>query len=332
MKKVIFALAAVVALAACSKEQTIVADRGDAIGFDSFIENATRAAADDFTSVDSFKVWGDVTGNIDDSNDDYIFLYNGASVTKDDKAYGAAWTCEKTEYWLPSATYNFMAIAGISGETTVTPATGAFPTKITYEANGSTDLLLSEYVTVETDRTAMPTIGVIVDKNDSNNKCVAFTFKHLLSKVYFNFVNNSTSDNYKFEISNITISGAKASGEYSITDKKWTSVSDDAVATPFSFGSVANTITKGASAPSPSANACLFIPGAQTLTVSFKQKTYSGNKLMGEDTITAPLSASFDANGCYIIKVSLSAGMPISFTVEQDGLSGWDNETDISIP
>jgi hypothetical protein len=53
---------------------------------------------------------------------------------------------------------------------------------------------------------------------------------------------------------------------------------------------------------------------------------------MGEDTITAPLSTSFDANGCYIIKVSLSAGMPISFTVEQDGLSGWDNKTDISIP
>ena len=327
MKKLIFALAAVVALAACSKEQTVVADRGDAIGFDSFIENATRAAADDFTSVSSFKVWGNVTGNIDDSNDDYIFLYNGASVTKGDNAYGAAWTCEKTEYWLPSATYNFMAIAGISDATTVTPASGAFPTAINYTADGTTDLLLSEKVTVTTDNKSIPT-GV------NTNKCVAFTFKHLLSKVYFNFVNNSTSDNYKFEISNITISGAKASGEYSITDKKWTSVSDDAVVTPFSFGLVANTITKGASAPSPSANACLFIPGAQALTVSFTQKTYSGDKLMGEEDITAPLpsTTSFDANGCYIIKVSLSAGMPISFTVEQDGLGGWDNKTDISIP
>ena len=322
MKKVIFALAAVVALAACSKEQTVVQPEREAIGFDSFIEKATRAAADDFITVSSFKVWGDVTGNIDDSNDDYIFLYNGASVTKDDKAYGAAWTCEKTEYWLPSATYNFMAIAGA---TSVDPATGAFPTKITYEANGSTDLLLSEKVTVTTDNKSNPT-GV------NANKCVAFTFKHLLSKVYFNFVNNSTSDKYKFEIGNITISGAKASGEYSITDKKWTSVSDNAVETPFSFGSVANTIEKGASAPSPSANACLFIPGAQTLTVSFKQMTYSGDKLMGEDTITAPLSTSFDANGCYIIKVSLSAGMPISFTVEQDGLNGWDSDTNISIP
>lgn len=319
MKKVIFALAAVVALAACSKEQTVVADRGDAIGFDSFIENATRAAADDFTSVSSFQVWGDVTGNVA-GDADYIFLYNGASVTKGDKAYGAAWTCDQTEYWLPSATYNFMAIAGAK---TVTPASGTFPTTINYTANGTTDLLLSEYVTVTTDNKSNPT-GV------NTNKCVAFTFKHLLSKVYFSFVNNSTSDKYKFEISNITISGAKVSGEYSITDKKWTSVSDNAVTTPFSFGSVASTIAQGATAPS--ANACLFIPGEQTLNISFKQKTYSGDKLMGEETITAPLSTSFDANGCYIIKVSLSAGMPISFTVEQDGLNGWDSKTDISIP
>ena len=318
MKKVIFALAAVVALAACSKEQTIVADRGDAIGFDSFIENATRAAADDFTTVSSFKVWGDVTGNVA-GDADYIFLYNGASVTKGDKAYGEAWTCEQPEYWLPSATYNFMAIAGA---TSVDPATGAFPTKITYEANGSIDLLLSEKVTVTTDNKSNPT-GV------NANKCVAFTFKHLLSKVYFNFVNNSTSDNYKFEISDITISGAKATSTYDIATKTWATATG--AASDFTFGN-AGTIEKGASAPSPSANACLFIPGAQTLTVSFKQKTYSGDKLMGEDTITAPLSTSFDANGCYIIKVSLSAGMPISFTVEQDGLGGWDNKTDISIP
>ena len=322
MKKVIFALAAVVALAACSKEQTIVADRGDAIGFDSFIENATRAAADDFTSVDSFKVWGDVTGNIDDSSDDYIFLYNGASVTKGDNAYGAAWTCEKTEYWLPSATYNFMAIAGISGETTVTPASGAFPTAINYTADGTTDLLLSEKVTITTDNKSNPT-GV----NDKG--CVAFTFNHLLSKVYFNFVNNSKSDKYKFEISEIVVSGAKASSSYNITTKTWATATG--AASDFTFGTTGTTaIAQNASAPS--SNACLFIPGAQTLTVSFKQKTYSGDKLMGDDTITAPLSTSFDANGCYIIKVSLSAGMPISFTVEQDGLGGWDNKTDISIP
>ena len=314
MKKVIFALAAVVALAACSKEQTVVADRGDAIGFDSFIENATRAAAGDFTTVSSFKVWGDVTGNIDDSNDDYIFLYNGASVTKDDKAYGAAWTCEKTEYWLPSATYNFMAIAGA---TSVDPATGAFPTKITYEANGSTDLLLSDKVIVKTDGKSIPT-GV------NDNGCVPFTFKHLLSKVYFNFTNTSTSGNSTYKISDIKIAGAKKEGTYSIAEG-WTSVSDDAVATPFSFGSVANTITKGASATS--ANACLFIPGDQNLTVSFTP-IYNGNE---DEPFSASLTRKFEANSCYVINVELKGGVPISFTIEQNDMK-WDNKTDISIP
>ena len=319
MKKVIFALAAVVALAACSKEQTIVADRGDAIGFDSFIENATRAAADDFTSVDSFKVWGNVTGNAGS-----IFLYNGASVTKGDNAYGAAWTCEKTEYWLPSATYNFMAIAGISGETTVTPASGAFPTAINYTADGTTDLLLSEKVTVTTDNKSNPT-GV------NTNKCVAFTFKHLLSKVYFNFKNTSTSEKSTYEISDIKIAGAKKEGTYSITDDKWTSATG--TASDFVFGD-AGTIAKGASVTSE--KACLFIPGEQSLTVSFTQTyKYNGSAVNKPEEVTATLTPAptFAANGCYVINVELKGGVAITFTVnEQDGLNGWDSDTNISIP
>jgi hypothetical protein len=318
MKKVIFALAAVVALAACSKEQTVVADRGDAIGFDSFIENATRAAADDFTSVDSFKVWGNVTGNAGS-----IFLYNGANVTRNGVVDGAAFTCDQTEYWIPSATYNFLAIAGA---TSVDPDEGAFPTTINYTANGTTDLLLSEYVTVETDRTAMPTIGVIVDKNDSNNKCVPFTFKHLLSKVYFNFKNTSTSVNSTYEISNIKISGAKATSTYDIETETWASATG--TASDFEFGD-AGTIAQGASVTSE--NARLFIPGEQSLTVSFTQTyKYNGSAVNKPETVTATLTRTFAANGCYVINVELKGGTAISFTL--DALDGWDNKTDISIP
>ena len=306
MKKVLIAILAVVSLASCSNEETIVQPEREAIGFGTpFVENSTRA---DYSSsnIKEFNVYGTVNGIA-------LFGGDGAVVSRGEKAYGIAWDCSEAEYWIPGAKYVFEAVVdGTISEGKIAYTIGANP-----DNDGVNDLL---YATKTVESAA------------ADQGLVEFNFTHLLSKVYFNFVNNSTSDNYKFEISNITISGAKASGEYSITDKKWTSVSEGAVETPFSFGSVANTIEKGASAPSPSANACLFIPGAQTLTVSFTQKTYSGNKLMGEDTITAPLSTSFDANGCYIIKVSLSAGMPISFTVEQDGLSGWDNKTDISIP
>ena len=316
MKKVIFALAAVVALAACSKEQTVVADRGDAIGFDSFIENATRAAADDFTSVDSFKVWGNVTGNAGS-----IFLYNGALVERNDAEDGEAFTCDdQTEYWIPSATYNFLAI---SGAKSVYPATGAFPTEITYEANGSTDLLLSKYVEVKTDGKAMPISGV------NNNGCVPFTFKHLLSKVYFNFKNTSTSDKSTYEISDIKISGAKATSTYDIATEKWAPATG--TASDFEFGD-AGTIAQGASVTSE--NARLFIPGEQSLTVSFTQTyKYNGSAVNKPEEVTATLTPTFKANGCYVINVELKGGVAITFTVnEQDGLSGWDNKTDISIP
>ena len=318
MKKLIFALTAVVALAACSKEQTVVADRGDAISFDSFIENATRAAADDFTSVDSFKVWGDVTGNAGN-----IFLYNGALVERNGAADGAAFTCNsQTEYWIPSATYNFLAI---SGAKSVDHATGAFPTEITYEANGTTDLLLSEYVEVKTDGKAMPISGV------NNNGCVPFTFKHLLSKVYFNFKNTSTSEKSTYEISDIKIAGAKKEGTYSITDDKWTSATG--TASDFVFGD-AGTIAKGASVTSE--KACLFIPGEQSLTVSFTQTyKYNGSAVNKPEEVTATLTPAptFAANGCYVINVELKGGVAITFTVnEQTGLNGWDSDTNISIP
>ena len=76
MKKVIFALAAVVALAACSQEDVIVADKGAAIGFDTFVENSTRVAesADPSLTVDAmqkgegFGVYGFVTNVTDKTN------------------------------------------------------------------------------------------------------------------------------------------------------------------------------------------------------------------------------------------------------------------------
>ena len=203
MKKVIFALAAVVALAACSKEQTVVADRGDAIGFDSFIENSTRAIDPSYNAnklVDGFKVWGTVKGNASNSP---MLLFNGVEIVRNNKAYGAAWEYVNNtdaQYWIPNAEYNFAAIANA---TDVIPGENGMPKAIKYTAN-NTDLIYTlTGVTAKTDENSDPTEGV----NDDD--VVEFTFNHLLSKVHFNFVNQSGSDNCKFEISNIEItSGA----------------------------------------------------------------------------------------------------------------------------
>ena len=323
MKKVIFALAAVVALAACSKEQTVVADRGDAIGFDSFIENATRVTGKEFTTVDSFQVWGTVKGNAMTSP---MSLYNGALVERNGAADGVAFKCHQTEYWLPSAEYNFVALAGHNGVTLAND----MPATISYTADGETDLIYTKTgEVVTTDPQSVP------DTDDVNaNKCVAFNFNHLLSKVHFKFTNASKSDNYKFIIKNIKVSGQYASGTYTIgAETPWAATGAVAKANAWSFGTTGTTaIAQNNYATSD--NARLFIPGKQKLTISFTRELWVADETSprSTDTITSeePLEVDLKENGAYTISVTLDAGTAISFTL--DALGGWGSDTNISIP
>ena len=333
MKKVIFALAAVVALAACSKEQTVVADRGDAIGFDSFIENSTRAIDPSYGTnnlVKEFYVWGTVKGN---AMADAMLLYNGAKVYDTTPEYGVAYGCDQSEYWLPSATYNFVALAGHSG---VTPATG-MPATISYAADGTKDLIYTKVgETVTTNPQSVP------DTDDVNaNKCVAFTFNHLLSKVHFKFSNDSGSANYKFIVKDIKVSGQYTEGTYTIgATTPWAATDTDTVAAAnaWSFGHAKNDTTEGADftdilsgTPVTSNYARLFIPGAQNLTISFTRELWKvgASSATSIDTITAPLATNFAENGAYVINVGLTVGAPISFTIDE--LGAWAAEQNITI-
>ena len=104
MKKVIFALAAVVALAACSQEDVIVADKGAAIGFDTFVENSTRSVED--PSWSNTKLFADfgVYGYVENAK-----LFDNVEVKG--SALNGDWTYTNTQYWITGAKYNFAAIA-----------------------------------------------------------------------------------------------------------------------------------------------------------------------------------------------------------------------------
>lgn len=319
MKKFFIAIVALAAAVACSNDDIISIDR-QAIGFGNpFVENATRATDPSYSNsnnlIREFKVWGDVTGNAGASSN--ILLYNGTRVYTEDSAtpvYGEAYKCDQTEYWIPSATYNFVAIANA---TSVTPATG-FPETISYTANGETDLIYTKVgETVTTDDKAVP----------SQNP-VAFTFNHLLSKVHFNFTNTSSSNLFTFDITDIQISGAYASGVYTIgAATPWAATGS----TTFNFGSATGVTT---TTSQTSTDARLIIPGEQTWKVSFTRKTYYNGNLMSTDSYTGDdaytLNYTFVENGAYVINVELSAGLPIDFSV--GSLDEWDSETSISIP
>ena len=130
MKKLFISMLAVAALASCSQEDVIVADKGDLIGFNSFVENSTRAAAatdpsystsgveGDGVALTKFNVYGAVNG---------VNIFNGNEVTKGTAGYGSAWTCGAKQYWINGADYEFVAV--VDGNKTVT--NGETTTEIT---------------------------------------------------------------------------------------------------------------------------------------------------------------------------------------------------------
>ncbi len=216
MKKVIFALAAVVALAACSQEDVIVADKGAAIGFDTFVENSTRSVYDpsytNSSMFSDFAVYGYVNGAV---------LLDGVRVAKDGDGMKADdyagqtntdWKYEGTQYWIAGANYNFNAVAPKTngGWTKVDDGTNKDATKLNFKNNGTTDLLYA-YATA---------LGA-----NEGNKEVKFNFRHVLSKVKFSFENAYNATNATIRVENVKIHDAYASGSVVLDDETvWTPV------------------------------------------------------------------------------------------------------------
>lgn len=331
MKRLFIAVFAMAALAACSKEEAVNIDRGEAIGFDTFVENSTRAIDPSYNAnnlIEEFNVWGTVTGNTGNT----INLFNGARVYDTTPTYDAAYDCDQEEYWLPSATYNFVAIAGHNG---VTPATG-MPATISYTADGTTDLIYTkEGEAITTSSQSVPT-GV------NANGCVAFNFNHLLSKVHFAFYNTSATADTVFQISDIKVWGQYTSGTYTIgATTPWAATGALAEADAWSFGNATNSTTDNAAvadittafteaSPMTSNYARLLIPGTQTLNISFTKTQYYDGVKMNTEPVEKELTYTFAENGAYVINVELKSGGIIDFSV--GSLDGWDDDTSISIP
>ena len=244
MKKVIFALAAVVALAACSKEQTVSFDKGAAIGFDTFVDNATRV--DPSLTKETMKNVGfGVYGFVTNSGVTAPLFTNEEIYWTDDKG----WTYDVKQYWIDGATYDFAAIAPY-GEYDVTAA-GRNGVTLGFENDGITDLLYAQ-------------------NNEAPHTTVGFTFKHLLSKVKFTFENKYDATNTVIAVKGINITNAYSEGTAELSRDTngvtavWTPT--DATNTRnLAFGDAVNAGNYIAQTESASsANSLLLIPTAST--------------------------------------------------------------------
>lgn len=316
MKKVLLTLAVAAMLAGCANDELIDLNQ-ESITFDSFVDNATRAAIDGSyktATLNEFQVYGTIGNTSGTAN-----IFNGERVVRGSSlGQGVDWSynSNNTQYWIAGNTYNFRAIAegNVVDVTEATLDGNNMLTGVSLEdASAQKDILLAEMLDVE---------------YTSGPKTVSFTFNHLLSKVKFTFKNTILTDNgYGYEVSNIAITNAAKDATYTIAGG-WNTTSSTTYSQGFGNATTANTADAAATLIAYNGSAesnyeRLVVPAEKAWTVSFTTKLYKDGVLIEtqNENITTP-SIKLEKGTAYNFVVSLgNPGEPIQFTVTE--VKGW---------
>ena len=304
MKKMFFALFAVLAMVSCSNEEVIEVNREQIAFGEVFVDNATRADYSTDKTVNAFKVYGTVSGTQ---------IFNGANVTRGSKANGEAWGCDgAAQYWLPNSTYNFAAIVdGIAATTDALPATIPFTVA---DGADNKDLLYAT-ATVTTNANATPS-GV------NGNGVVAFDFSHLLSKLQFNIVNET---NQKYQVTSISVTDVAQDGIYNVGTGAW--AQDGDATTTLTFGTA--TVAGGTLTPVPASEARQLLPVAQTLNVTITYDVLdASDNVVGSLEKEGTITQTFVKNTVYVVTATLS-GTAINFSFNT--VNGWTTGSGLDI-
>ena len=354
MKKFLFLAIAATAFASCSQDEVMEVAEKQAIQFgESFVGNATRAIDPSKNNKSNLLTEFTAFGNLK-VGEKYVELYEGDGVVATGTTYGTAYDTEETEYWTPNVTYQFAAVANHKSVT----RTNGLPSSITFDYdNGDDDLLYTKVNNeVTTNESATPTGGV------NKDGIVNFTFDHLLSKLQFKFINGSLDSRNIFKVKDIKISGLPTSGTYTVAgDGDWAETGTTGEAL---FGAATNATTTTSTTAVDiktenkdgitSNDARLVIPNKNVLTITFvkelyydadadgvaddDEKVYSDANLTTEDKFTTitlngtgenAVQKEFEANGNYVLVVTLGKDNEIKFTVET--INGWTPEADVKI-
>lgn len=319
MKKIFIAVLAVAALASCSKEQTINVDKGVAIGFDTFVENSTRAT-DLVVGNFDFGVYGTVTkGNS-------ALIFNNQEVETD-------FTYENPVYWIADASYTFGAFAPYTDRAW------------SYELAGtnSTDKIHAENGTVTfNNQTAAANQDFIyayqtATTGDLKTKPVAvtFTFSHMLSKVAFKFTNTfADEDRTSLKVYNVKINNTALEGTMPIVDgvdDVWSAgTNNNDLVVAFGEAAANNVALFGNGESFPVAHQYI-IPVKRTYNITFSVDLYMAGVYLATYNHVINTEIDFAKNGNYSLNVKLAPNTvnpdaqlyPIEFAV--DKIEDWDN-------
>ena len=331
MKKIIIAVLAVAAMVACSKEQTVVAPKGDAIGFSTFVDNATRA--DDITTgnLEEFGVYA----SIENTSGAALILSNAKVYLNSDNA----WTYDNTQYWVPKAMYEFTAFAPHTGaKWTYAPSTTADEGDVTFD--NKTAKADQDFIFAAADMNLTTTEALTASPGVVN-----FTFAHQLSKVAFKFNNDfATENNITLRVYNVNVAGLVSKATATVAEGAagvWTKTTDsDTFARTFGTQVAANaenTATIIAAKSNIVTDYHYFIPVAETqYTVTFDVDIFQAGVMIDTYHHTVNTKPTLAKGGNYLFTTTLNASnvsddptqqlYPIEFNV--NNVNGWNPAED----
>ena len=333
MKKIILATLAAASLVACAQENVIDSAKPEAIAFNnSFVDNTTKSIDPSITNdnLAGFLVYGTTQGDHSPSAD-VINIFKGLLV---EGSYGNAWTYDAafTQYWIKDNKYNLAAVVNSNtkadlDKTLVECDDNGMPEKLTYTADGKTDLLYA--------RSAEYT-GLT-----SGNPQVAFTFDHLLSKVKFSFKNTTTNtanaSSYTYRVSNIVMTGTPAEATCDVTGYPtyaWAQTGTEEATT--NYGNIVATddttdaVMMGPEAIKYSKFENLVIPGTYDVNITCTIELLIGEQVADIINYNETANVTLQQGVAYNFVLTGKLGEPIEFTVTE--VKEWNNPVEVSTP
>lgn len=297
MKKQILTVAvAALALAGCSKSETVEVAGNRAIGFESFVNKNTRAV----TTIDKAEALG---------TNFYVFGRYGTTPDWSGVAFDNE-ISTATYYWQAGKTYHFGAYAnGANGKID----------DATFDP-GTTTLTFPGYTPDDTKDLVAAVAGDIA-ANDHNSlpsgTPVPLSFKHLLSQVKLTFTTDAAAT-YKMTITNVKIEGAvsKADGTYNGT-ATWTQKATEG----YSYKDFGTTAEGGKviSSGVPADQVKFVIPQGNTdgLKVTFTA-TLKGTEAEGTATFEATLEHALSTANTWMPQYcyNYTANVPLEKVIE----------------
>jgi len=236
-KRLFFFAAAALALAACSNDEVVEVNQGDAISFRPVVSNVTRAANEHFNAAnDQFGVTAFHQGETSSPYfDNVTFKGSGGPIT---------FTSQSNKYYWPSSVnLDFYAYAPLSTEVggsgsaavarsdynsfTVTPGT---------DVPNQPDFVYA--VTKDWGKASLQTGTATTHKIENSVTGVTINFRHAESKVAIKLAN--TNDNLKITVGEVTIGNLRGSETFT-----WNGVTDGTTETAAASANTDGRYTSG---------------------------------------------------------------------------------------